>query len=171
MREKDGLWAVLAWLNLIAIRQQSVEAIVREHWGLYGRNYYTRHDYEGVDQEAATSLMKNLGDKVAQLSGKSFGEYEVELADDFCYTDPVDNSISEHQGIRILFKNGARIVFRLSGTGTQGATLRVYIERFEPNPDQHDLDTQTTLASLISLADEIAGIKHFTGRKTPTVIT
>ena len=171
VREKDGLWAVLAWLNLIAIRQQSVEAIVREHWGLYGRNYYTRHDYEGVDQEAATSLMNNLGDKIAQLSGKSFGEYEVELADDFCYTDPVDNSISEHQGIRILFKNGARIVFRLSGTGTQGATLRVYIERFEPNPDQHDLDTQTTLASLISLADEIAGIKHFTGRKTPTVIT
>lgn len=171
VREKDGLWAVLAWLNLIAARQQSVEAIVREHWGLYGRNYYTRHDYEGVDQEAATSLMKNLEDKVSQLSGKLFGEYEVELADDFCYTDPVDNSVSEHQGIRILFKNGARIVYRLSGTGTQGATLRVYIERFEPHPDQHDLDTQTTLAPLINLADEIAGIKLFTGREAPTVIT
>jgi phosphoglucomutase len=171
VREKDGLWAVLAWLNLIAIRQQSVEAIVREHWRLFGRNYYTRHDYEGVEQEAATSLMKNLGGKVSHLSGKSFGEYEVELADDFCYTDPVDNSVSEHQGIRILFKNGARIVYRLSGTGTQGATLRVYIERFEPNPDQHDLDTQTTLSSLINLADEIAGIKQFTGRKAPTVIT
>ena len=171
VREKDGLWAVLFWLNLIAIRQQSVEAIVREHWRLYGRNYYTRHDYEGVDQDAAISLMENLANKISQLAGQSFGEYSVETADDFSYTDPVDHSVSEHQGIRILFHNGARIVYRLSGTGTQGATLRVYIERFEPGSDQHDLDTQTTLAPLISLADEIAGIKHYTGRDAPTVIT
>ncbi len=171
VREKDGLWAILAWLNLIAIRQQSVETIVREHWRLYGRNYYTRHDYEGIDNEAATSLMQNLETQITQLAGKSFGEYQVELADDFCYTDPVDNSVSEHQGIRILFNNGARIVYRLSGTGTQGATLRVYIERFEPNPERHDQDTQATLAPLIGLADEIAGIKHFTGRQAPTVIT
>jgi phosphoglucomutase len=171
VREKDGLWAVLAWLNLIAIRQQSVEVIVREHWRLYGRNYYTRHDYEDLAQDDASSLMENLGNKIAQLAGQSFGDYKIDFADDFCYTDPVDNSVSEHQGIRILFHNGARIVYRLSGTGTQGATLRIYIERFEPNPEMHDLDTQTTLAPLISLADEIAGIKHFTGRDTPTVIT
>jgi phosphoglucomutase len=171
VREKDGLWAVLFWLNLIAIRQQSVEDIVREHWRLYGRNYYTRHDYEAVELDAAASLMENLAGKIAQLAGQSFGAYEVELADDFCYTDPVDKSVSEHQGIRILFRHGARIVYRLSGTGTQGATLRVYIERFEPNPEQHDLDTQDTLAPLIMLADEIAGIKHFTGRTEPTVIT
>jgi len=171
IREKDGLWAVLFWLNLIAIRQQSVEDIVRDHWRLYGRNYYTRHDYEAVEQDAAASLMENLAGKIAQLTGQSFGEYEVELADDFCYTDPVDKSVSEHQGIRILFHNGARIVYRLSGTGTQGATLRVYIERFEPNPELHALDTQDTLAPLIKLADEIAGIKQFTGRSAPTVIT
>lgn len=171
VREKDGLWAVLCWLNLIAIRRQSVEDIVRDHWGLYGRNYYTRHDYEGIDQDAAASLMENLGNKITQLAGQAFGDYKVELADDFCYIDPVDNSVSEHQGIRILFHNGARIVYRLSGTGTQGATLRIYIERFEPNPELHDLDTQTTLAPLINLADEIAGIKHFTGRDAPTVIT
>jgi len=171
VREKDGLWAVLFWLNLIAVRQQSVEDIVREHWRLYGRNYYTRHDYEAVDQDAAASLMENLTGKIRQLAGESFGEYEVELADDFCYTDPVDKSISKHQGIRILFRNGARIVYRLSGTGTQGATLRVYIERFEPNPERHDLDTQETLAPLIRLADDIAGIKQFTGRNEPTVIT
>ena len=171
VREKDGLWAVLFWLNLIAIRQQSVEDIVREHWRLYGRNYYTRHDYEAVEQNAAASLMENLAGKIRHLAGQSFGEYEVELADDFCYTDPVDKSVSEHQGIRILFRNGARIVYRLSGTGTQGATLRVYIERFEPNPELHDLDTQDTLSPLIKLADEIAGIKKFTGRSEPTVIT
>jgi phosphoglucomutase len=171
IREKDGLWAVLFWLNLIAIRQQSVEDIVREHWRLYGRNYYTRHDYEAVEQDAAASLMEHLAGKIPHLAGQSFGEYEVELADDFCYTDPVDNSVSEHQGIRILFRDGARIVYRLSGTGTQGATLRVYIERFEPNPELHDLDTQETLAPLINLADEVAGIKQFTGRSAPTVIT
>ena len=171
IREKDGLWAVLFWLNLIAIRQQSVEDIVREHWCLYGRNYYTRHDYEAVEQDSADSLMKNLRAKITELAGQSFGEYEVQLADDFQYTDPVDKSVSEQQGIRILFTNGARIVYRLSGTGTQGATLRVYIERFEPEASLHDLDTQATLAPLIKMADEIAGIKQFTGRETPTVIT
>ena len=171
IREKDGLWAVLFWLNLIAIRQQSVEDIVREHWCLYGRNYYTRHDYEAVEQDSADSLMKNLRAKITELAGQSFGEYEVQLADDFQYTDPVDKSVSEQQGIRILFTNGARIVYRLSGTGTQGATLRVYIERFEPESSLHDLDTQATLAPLIKMADEIAGIKQFTGRETPTVIT
>ncbi len=171
VREKDGLWAVLFWLNLIAMRQQSVEDIVREHWCLYGRNYYTRHDYEAVEQDSADSLMKNLRAKITDLAGQSFGEYEVQLADDFQYTDPVDKSVSEQQGIRILFTNGARIVYRLSGTGTQGATLRVYIERFEPEASLHDLDTQVTLSPLIKMADEIAGIKQFTGRDAPTVIT
>lgn len=171
VREKDGLWAVLFWLNLIAIRQQSVADIVREHWRLYGRNYYTRHDYEAIEQDPADSLMENLRDKISTLAGQSLGEYQVQLADDFRYVDPVDESVSENQGIRILFSNGSRIVFRLSGTGTQGATLRVYIERFEPDASQHNLDTQATLAPLIAIADEIAGIKKFTGRDAPTVIT
>ena len=171
VREKDGLWAVLFWLNLIAIRQQSVEDIVREHWRLYGRNYYTRHDYEAVEQGPADTLMKNLRSKITTLAGQSFGEYEVQLADDFRYVDPVDESVSENQGIRILFTNGARIVYRLSGTGTQGATLRVYIERFEPEASLHDLDTQDTLAPLIKIANEIAGIREYTGRDAPTVIT
>ena len=171
VREKDGLWAVLFWLNLIALRQQSVEDIVREHWCLYGRNYYTRHDYEAVEQDSANLLMNNLRARIADLAGQSFGEYEVQLADDFCYTDPVDKSVSEQQGIRIIFTNGARIVYRLSGTGTQGATLRIYIERFEPESSLHNLDTQSTLAPLINIADEIAGIRQFTGRDAPTVIT
>ncbi|OCQ95311.1 alpha-D-glucose phosphate-specific phosphoglucomutase [Oscillatoriales cyanobacterium USR001] len=171
VREKDGLWAVLFWLNVIAVQQKSVEEIVREHWQIYGRNYYSRHDYEGVDSDRANTLISNIRAAFSSLKGKQFGQYQVEFADDFSYTDPIDASISEKQGIRIGFTDGSRIVFRLSGTGTQGATLRVYLESYEPNAAKHDIDPQEALGSLIAIADEIAQIRTLTGREQPTVIT
>lgn len=171
VREKDGLWAVLLWLNILAVRKESVLDIVRQHWATYGRNYYSRHDYEEVDTEAANGLVANLRNQLATLPGKSFGALKVATADDFAYNDPVDQSVSKNQGIRILFEGGSRVVFRLSGTGTSGATLRVYIERFEPDAARHDVETQEALADLIAVADEIAGIKSRTGRDAPTVIT
>ncbi|PDT40207.1 MULTISPECIES: alpha-D-glucose phosphate-specific phosphoglucomutase [Sinorhizobium] len=171
VREKDGLWAVLLWLNILAVRKESALDIVRQHWSTYGRNYYSRHDYEGVDSDAANGLIAALRDKLAGLPGTNFGALTVVAADDFSYNDPVDKSESKNQGIRILFKGGSRVVFRLSGTGTSGATLRVYIERFEPDPARHDLDTQEALADLIAVADEIAEIKSRTGREEPSVIT
>ncbi|MFC3074458.1 alpha-D-glucose phosphate-specific phosphoglucomutase [Shinella pollutisoli] len=171
VREKDGLWAVLLWLNILAVRRESVIDIVRQHWATYGRNYYSRHDYEEVETEAANGLMANLRDQLSTLPGKTFGTLTVETADDFAYNDPVDKSVSRNQGIRILFEGGSRVVFRLSGTGTSGATLRVYIERFEPDPARHGLDTQEALADLIAVADEIAGIRSRTGRNAPSVIT
>ncbi|PTM94309.1 alpha-D-glucose phosphate-specific phosphoglucomutase [Mycoplana dimorpha] len=171
VREKDGLWAVLLWLNILAVRKESVIDIVRAHWATYGRNYYSRHDYEEVDTDAANGLISALRDRLADLPSKTFGALTVEKADDFAYHDPVDHSVSEHQGIRILFAGGSRIVFRLSGTGTSGATLRVYIERFEPDTSRHDIETQKALADLIAVADEIAGIKGRTGRSAPSVIT
>jgi len=171
VREKDGLWAVLFWLNILAARKQSVAEIVKEHWQTYGRNYYSRHDYEGVDSDRAHDLMDRLRAKLAILPGKTFGAYTVDYADDFSYTDPVDNSISEKQGIRIGFTDGSRIVMRLSGTGTKGATLRVYLESYQPDPKQHAIDTQTALADLITIADEIAQIQTGIDREQPTVIT
>ncbi|WOS62307.1 alpha-D-glucose phosphate-specific phosphoglucomutase [Sinorhizobium fredii] len=171
VREKDGLWAVLLWLNILAVRKESALDIVRKHWSTYGRNYYSRHDYEGVDTDAANGLITALRDKLAGLPGKGFGALTVETADDFSYNDPVDKSVSNNQGIRILFQGGSRVVFRLSGTGTSGATLRVYIERFEPDPTRHDLDTQQALADLIAVAEDLAEIKTRTGREEPTVIT
>ncbi|MDJ1184556.1 alpha-D-glucose phosphate-specific phosphoglucomutase [Roseofilum casamattae] len=171
VREKDGLWAVLFWLNILAVKRQSVEDIVREHWKIYGRNYYSRHDYEGVDTEPANTLMSNLRSLVTDLKGKQYGDYTVEYADDFSYTDPIDGSVASKQGIRIGFTDGSRIVFRLSGTGTQGATLRVYLEQYEPDASQHHYDPQDALAPLIRLADEIAQIRTLTGRDKPTVIT
>ncbi len=171
IREKDGLWAVLFWLNILAVRQQSVEQIVREHWQTYGRNYYSRHDYEGIESDRANTLMSNLRSQVTMMTGKRFGAYEVAYSDDFSYTDPIDASVSQKQGIRIGFTDGSRMVFRLSGTGTAGATLRVYLESYEPDPSHHDLDPQEALAPFIQLADEIAQIKTLTGREKPTVIT
>lgn len=171
VREKDGLWAVLFWLNILAVRQQSVEDIVRDHWRTYGRNYYSRHDYEGVESDRANTLVGNLRDRLGSLKGQTFGAYTVDYADDFSYTDPVDGSISQKQGIRIGFTDGSRIVFRLSGTGTQGATLRLYVESYEPDPSKHDIETQTALGDLIQLADELAQIKALTGFDRPTVIT
>ncbi|MEA4838058.1 MAG: alpha-D-glucose phosphate-specific phosphoglucomutase [Rhodospirillaceae bacterium] len=171
VREKDGLWAVLLWLNVLAVRKLSVADIVRDHWTRYGRNYYTRHDYEGLDSQAAEGLVTALRKTLDSLPGRSLGGRRVEIADDFAYTDPVDSSVSARQGIRILFEDGARIVYRLSGTGTEGATLRVYIESFEPDPARHDQDTQEVLAGLIAVAGDLAGIKERTGRAAPTVIT
>lgn len=171
VREKDGLWAVLLWLNILTVRNESVKDIVTKHWAAFGRNYYSRHDYEEVDTAAANGLVDNLRGQLAALPGKKFGALAVQTADDFAYHDPVDHSVSEHQGIRILFEGGSRVVFRLSGTGTSGATLRVYIERYEPDASRHDIDTQEALADLIAVADEIAEIRKRTGRDKPSVIT
>ena len=171
VREKDGLWAVLFWLNILAVRKQPVADIVHEHWKQYGRDVYTRHDYEGVSADGASALMEQLRERTGGLGGQSFGDYTVELADDFSYTDSVDNSVSSKQGIRILFDNGARIVYRLSGTGTEGATLRVYIEQPETDPDMLERDPQASLAELIKLSATIAEIEKFTGRTAPDVIT
>ncbi len=171
VREKDGLWAVLLWLNILAVRGESVADIVQQHWATYGRNYYSRHDYEGVDSDAANGLMTALRAKLPTLAGTKFGDLTVESADDFAYHDPVDKSVSMNQGIRILFEGGSRVVYRLSGTGTSGATLRVYIERYEPDPGRHNLETQEALADLIAVADEIADIRQRTGRDVPSVIT
>jgi phosphoglucomutase len=171
LREKDGVWAVLFWLNILAVRGGSVEQILRAHWKTYGRNYYSRHDYEGVESAAANSLMAHLRESLATLPGRRIGDAEIASADDFAYTDPVDGSLTTAQGVRIGLKDGSRIVFRLSGTGTEGATLRVYLERFEPDATQHAIDTQQALAPLIALADTLAGIRERTGRTRPTVIT
>jgi phosphoglucomutase len=171
VREKDGIWAVLFWLDILAARGESVEAIVRDHWRRFGRNFYSRHDYEGVDSAAANALMAHLRESLATLPGRAFGAESVASADDFAYTDPVDGSVSTAQGIRIGLASGSRIVFRLSGTGTEGATLRVYLERFEPDAAKHGVETQAALAPLIVLADQLAGIRERTGRERPTVIT
>lgn len=171
VREKDGLWAVLCWLNVLAVRPLSVEAILREHWAQFGRNYYTRHDYEEVDAEAAKGLMQHLAAQFPTLPGQRLAGRTVKLADDFSYTDPIDGSVSKNQGLRIVFNDGARIIFRLSGTGTQGATLRIYVESYEPDPAQHEHDPQHALADLIALAAELAELAQRTGRSQPTVIT
>jgi phosphoglucomutase len=171
VREKDGLWAVLFWLNLLAVKQKSVAQIVQEHWRRFGRNYYTRHDYEEVDKEAAEGLMEHLKESLPSLPGRSFGELSVEYADNFSYTDPVDGSVSENQGIRIGFSDGSRIVFRLSGTGTKGATLRIYLECYEPDPARQNQPTAEVMAPLEAIAQEIAEITERTGRDKPSVIT
>ena len=167
VREKDGLWAVLLWLNILARRRQPVATLVRDHWREFGRNYYSRHDYEEVDAHAAGALISRLRDRLPHL----VGQHGILTADDFAYDDPVDGSRSEHQGIRLLFENGSRIVYRLSGTGTAGATLRVYIERYESDPAQHSLDTQQALSPLVSLSRGIAEIESRTGRAQPSVVT
>jgi phosphoglucomutase len=171
VREKDGLWAVLFWLNILAVRGQPVETIVREHWEKYGRNFYSRYDYEGLPTEAANGVMQHLRASFATPSGRQFGKYAVRLCDDFSYTDPVDGSISKGQGVRILFTDGSRIIFRLSGTGTEGATLRVYLEAFEADISRHHLDAQEALKELIQIALRISEMQTRTGRDQPTVIT
>ena len=171
VREKDGLWAVLCWLNIIAARKQGVEAIVKAHWAEYGRNVYSRHDYEAIPSEAASGVMQHLKNQFGTLPNQGFGKYTVKTCDDFSYTDPVDGSVSTGQGIRVLFACGSRIVFRLSGTGTEGATLRIYLEAFEPDVNNHHLDAQVALAEMIQIALEISELKQRTGREKPTVIT
>lgn len=172
VREKDGLWAVLFWLNILAVREQSVADIVREHWQQYGRDFYTRHDYEAVDTDIASAMVTELLRRLPELPGQSLGEgYTVKLADEFSYTDPIDGSIAERQGIRVEFENEARIVFRLSGTGTEGATLRIYVERFEADANLHDQDAQDALADLLQIAEQLCQVKATTGVSAPTVIT
>ncbi|WP_020401415.1 alpha-D-glucose phosphate-specific phosphoglucomutase [Kordiimonas gwangyangensis] len=171
VREKDGLWAVLMWLNILAERQESIAEIMRAHWRTYGRNFYSRHDYEAVDSDAANKLMDDLRAKLPTLTGQTFEGETVTSADDFSYTDPVDGSVTSKQGIRIQFESGARLVYRLSGTGTEGATLRVYLERYEANPANHELETQVALQSIITIADQLAEIGKRTGRVEPDVIS
>ena len=171
VREKDGLWAVLFWLNLIAVKKQPVATIIREHWAQYGRDYFTRHDYESVDSDKAHQMIDRLRLALDTMSGQEFAGLLVESADDFAYVDPVDQSEATTQGIRIFFTNGGRIVFRLSGTGTQGATLRVYLDCYQDDPNLLEQDPQQALNVLIEAADQIAGIKLSTGRAAPDVIT
>jgi len=171
VREKDGLWAVLFWLNILAVRNGSVAAIVQEHWKRFGRNYYSRHDYEGVDSAAAAQVLQNVRDRFDALPGEQLAGRTVSTCDDFAYTDPVDDSVSSNQGVRVLFEDGSRIIFRLSGTGTSGATIRIYLESYEADADKHDLDAQDALAGMINAAGEISGLRKLTGRDAPTVIT
>ncbi len=171
IREKDGLWAVLLWLNILAVTKKPADRIVREHWAAFGRDYYTRHDYEELETGPANELMNALREKLATLPGQRFGGLTVQACDDFAYTDPVDGSVTPKQGIRILFKEDARAVFRLSGTGTSGATLRVYLERFEPDAARHHLPTAEVLAPIVQAANEIAEIAARTGRSEPSVVT
>ncbi len=171
VREKDGLWAVLFWLNILAARKQPVESIVREHWAKFGRNFYSRYDYEALPSDAANGLMQHLRDSFTSLAGRQFGRYAIQTCDDFSYTDPVDGSISKNQGVRLLFSDGSRIIFRLSGTGTDGATLRVYLEAYEADASMHHLDAQQALQELIAIALQVSELELRTGRNKPTVIT
>lgn len=171
VREKDGLWAILMWLNIIAMRRQPVAEIMRNHWRTYGRNYYTRHDYEEIETASANAVTGNLRNSLSRLNGARFGSEIIAHADDFTYRDPVDGSTAANQGIRLLFESGARIIYRLSGTGTEGATLRVYVECYEADPQRHGGDTQEVLAPLIRLSQSIAEIERLTGRSSPSVIT
>ncbi len=171
VREKDGLWAVLFWLNLLAARSQSVREIVADHWREFGRHFYARHDYEELSLEAGQKVMDTLRGRVSELDGATFGDRTVTLCDDFAYTDPIDGSVATGQGIRIMLDDGSRIVYRLSGTGTEGATLRVYLEHFEPDSARHDRETGDALADLAALAADIACIRELTGRGRPSVVT
>jgi len=171
VREKDGLWAVLFWLNLLAVKQDSVKNIVENHWQNYGRNYYSRHDYEGLDSELANTFMSELEAMQDGLVGQQLAGQTVSYADNFSYNDEVDGSTSSRQGLRFGFENGSRVVFRLSGTGTVGATLRIYFERYETDPAKLNIDTQEVLSDLIALVEELIDLKNRSGRDGPTVIT
>jgi phosphoglucomutase len=171
VREKDGLWAVLFWLNILARHQRSVEDVVREHWVRFGRNFYTRHDYESLPTNAAGEVFERVRRQLPNLAGSTLGPFRVAAADEFSYRDPVDGSLSERQGLRLLFDGGGRIIFRLSGTGTEGATIRLYVESYEADPARHRADPQTALAPLIDIAHQLSELRERTGRTAPTVIT
>ena len=171
VREKDGLWAVLYWLNILAARNETVEQIVRSHWQHFGRNYYSRHDYEGIETARAETLFTRLREKLPTLAGQEVAGMKIAKADDFAYVDPVDGSRSEKQGVRIILEDGSRAVFRLSGTGTEGATLRLYLERYEADPARHGIPLQEALSPLIRMAEEIAHISEITGRSKPDVVS
>ncbi|KAL2527179.1 Phosphoglucomutase [Abeliophyllum distichum] len=181
IREKDGIWAVLAWLSIIAFRNKdkkpgekliSISDVVNQHWATYGRNFFSRYDYEECESEGANKMIEYLRDVVSKSKGgDKYGSYALQFADDFNYSDPVDGSVVSKQGIRFVFTDGSRIIFRLSGTGSAGATVRIYIEQFEPDVSKHNVDAQTALKPLIDLALSISKLKEFTGREEPTVIT
>lgn len=171
LREKDGVWAVLFWLNLLAVQDASIGELVQAHWRRFGRHYYTRHDYEGVDHAGADALMAALRDRLPSLQGATLGALTVSQCDDFAYTDPVDHAVADHQGVRLIFGETARIIFRLSGTGTGGATLRLYLERFESDPSRQGVEVQAALAELAALAVQSAEVERFTGRTQPSIIT
>jgi phosphoglucomutase len=171
VREKDGLWAVLFWLNLVAVTGQSVEELVRGVWRTHGRCVYSRHDYEGIPTERADALMADLRSRLDHLAGQTVAGQQIAWADDFSYTDPVDGSVSQRQGVRVVLEDSSRVVFRLSGTGTEGATLRVYLERHEPDVARHDAPVQQALAPLVQLAAELASIERHTGMRAPSVMT
>lgn len=171
VREKDGLWAVLFWLNILAKRRQSVEQVLQDHWAVFGRNVYSRHDYEALPAEVANGIMAQVRSRCADLPGRRLGGHTVKFCDDFSYIDPIDGSLSTGQGLRIVFEDGSRIVFRLSGTGTEGATLRLYLEAFEADPARQRVDAQQSLAALIAIADDISQLRQRSGRERPTVIT
>jgi phosphoglucomutase len=171
IREKDGLWAVLFWLNLQASTKKLVPQLVNEHWQRFGRNFYSRHDYEAIDSAVAKDLMANLRNQLPRLVGQKFVDYTIAFADDFSYNDPIDGSVSNAQGVRLIFADGSRIVYRLSGTGTEGATLRVYIEKYEANPANFTTPTQDALAELIAIANQVAQIATRTGMSKPSVAT
>ncbi|MEM9757197.1 MAG: alpha-D-glucose phosphate-specific phosphoglucomutase, partial [Pseudomonadota bacterium] len=171
VREKDGLWAVLLWLNILAARKQPVADLMAEHWARYGRNYYTRHDYEAVDAGIADVMVRELRVKMRDMVGKRMGTLTVTAADEFSYTDPIDGSVAERQGLRFLLEGGGRVVLRLSGTGTVGATVRIYLEKLETDPARLHEDPQAALAQVITAAEAITGLKARTGRRAPDVIT
>lgn len=171
IREKDGLWAILYWLNILAKTNLSIAQVVQNHWREYGRHYYSRHDYEGVPSEAAAKVFEKLKESLASLAGQTFGALKVAMADEFSYTDPVTGETSAHQGIRILFENDARIIFRLSGTGTSGATIRIYFEKYEPDAAKQNDNSQHALQTLINAALQISQLAELTGRDKPSVIT
>jgi phosphoglucomutase len=171
IREKDGLWAVLFWLNILASRREPVSRIMAAHWSRFGRHYYSRHDYEAIASEAAHGLYERVKAMQPELVGQSFAGRRIEVADDFAYTDPIDGSLTSGQGLRLLLDDGSRVVLRLSGTGTQGATLRVYLESYVAPDGDLDQDPQVALADLITAIDDLAEIKTRTGMARPTVIT
>lgn len=171
VREKDGVWAVLFWLNLLAVTGKSVEEIISAHWARFGRHIYSRHDFEEIASDAAEQLMAVLRSRLPELAGQALGGQDIQLTDDFAYDDLVDGSHSAKQGVRIIFASGDRIIYRLSGTGTVGATLRVYLEKYQPDIAQHGVETQAALADLIKISRELAQIEEFTGMVAPTVVT
>ena len=169
VREKDGVWAVLCWLSILAVTRKSVSEVVHDHWKRFGRSYYQRHDYEHLELAAATQMFEALRGKLSTLNGMSLGGSEVDKADDFSYTDPVDGSVSVHQGLRILLRDGSRIVCRLSGTGTEGATLRLYVERYLNDGGDSDIDE--VLTPLVTAGRELLDLKRWIGREEPTIVT
>jgi phosphoglucomutase len=177
IREKDGLWAVLAWLSILEAKRLNIKDILLGHWNTFGRNFFSRYDYEDCDTESANKVMSHLQEtfKQPEFIDKEFTygdkSYRVGLADDFAYTDPIDHSVSVKQGLRILFKDGSRVVFRLSGTGSSGATIRLYIDSYENDPAKYELDAQVVLKPLIQIALQISKLTEYTGRQEPTVIT